>query len=82
MQGFDQNSAFFTKVVNKKKKVPVLSDAQPTKQKKDKKGGGDKSDDDEDLDPKTLRSRQLASMYLLALSHMQIHFESYSADEF
>lgn len=56
--GFDPHSAFFTKVVNKKKKAGSMSETQIVKPKKDK---GDKSDEEtEDLDPKTLRSRQLA----------------------
>ena len=62
LQGFDPNSAFFTKVVNKKKKVPIVTDTQSVKPKKEKKAAADKSDDDEELDQKTLRSRQLASM--------------------
>ncbi|XP_053406427.1 uncharacterized protein LOC123546690 [Mercenaria mercenaria] len=56
--GFDPNSAFFTKVVNKKKKSPLAVDSQPARQRKDK---GEKSEEEsEELDPKTLRSRQLA----------------------
>ncbi|XP_064629906.1 nucleolin-like isoform X2 [Lineus longissimus] len=65
---FDPSAAFFTKVVNKKKKgVEVL----PTGSKKDKKdkqqnssqslqGSSKNVDDAEDLDPLVLRSRQLA----------------------
>ncbi|XP_060563592.1 uncharacterized protein LOC132722978 isoform X2 [Ruditapes philippinarum] len=56
--GFDPNSAFFTKVVNKKKKSPLSVETPPSRQRKEK---GDKSDEEsEELDPKTLRSRQLA----------------------
>ncbi|KAL4231630.1 hypothetical protein ACF0H5_009210 [Mactra antiquata] len=56
--GFDPNSAFFTKVVNKKKKSPLVDSQPSSRQKKDK---GEKSDEEsEELDPKTLRSRQLA----------------------
>lgn len=55
---FDPHSAFFTKVVNKKKKGGTISEAPTTKPRREK---GDKSDEEsEDLDPKTLRSRQLA----------------------
>lgn len=57
--GFDPHSAFFTKVVNKKKKGGgSLSEPQIPKTKNDK--GGKSDEEQEDLDPKTLRSRQLA----------------------
>ncbi|XP_052771808.1 stress-induced-phosphoprotein 1-like isoform X2 [Mya arenaria] len=52
---FDPNSAFFTKVVNKKKKDPRVPDSSSGRGKKDKS-----DEETEDLDPKTLRSRQLA----------------------
>lgn len=42
-----------------------MGDTQPVRQRKDK---GDKSEEEsEDLDPKTLRSRQLASKYIIVL---------------
>jgi len=70
-QGFDPNSAFFTKVVNKKKKPTVPTPAG---------GGRRKSDDEaEELDPRTLRSRQLASKFChcqvlhTALIYLQVH---------
>ena len=43
LQGFDPHSAFFTKVVNKKKKAGSMSETQIVKPKKDK---GDKSDEE------------------------------------
>ena len=43
LQGFDPHSAFFTKVVNKKKKAGSMSEPQSVKSKKDK---GDKSDEE------------------------------------
>ncbi|KAH9518551.1 hypothetical protein Btru_017126 [Bulinus truncatus] len=57
---FDPNSAFFTKVVSKKKKIAISGDqTQPGKKEKSQ----DKKSDDEVeefVDPKVLRSRQLA----------------------
>ena len=56
-QDFDPNSAFFTKVKNKKKNKQSSSD-----QKDRRSGQGGNSDDEPDeLDPVVLRSRQLAS---------------------
>ncbi|XP_063431987.1 uncharacterized protein LOC134714567 isoform X1 [Mytilus trossulus] len=52
---FDPNSAFFTKVKNKKKNKMSSVDV------KDRRGQGGNSDDEpDDLDPVVLRSRQLA----------------------
>ncbi|XP_067656847.1 uncharacterized protein [Haliotis asinina] len=62
--GFDPNSAFFTKVVNKKKKGQTTTETSQTGRKdktKDKQQSGAKSEEEvEDLDPIVLRSRQLA----------------------
>lgn len=57
LQGFDPNSAFFTKVINKKKKT--LSGTDSSGKKGRSKHGSD--EESEDLDPVVLRSRQLAS---------------------
>lgn len=54
--GFDPNSAFFTKVINKKKKT--LSGTDSSGKKGRSKHGSD--EESEDLDPVVLRSRQLA----------------------
>ncbi|XP_056004888.1 uncharacterized protein LOC125657853 isoform X2 [Ostrea edulis] len=56
VSGFDPNSAFFTKVINKKKKATTGSDSTG-KRARSKHGSDDES---EDLDPVVLRSRQLA----------------------
>ncbi|KAK3599443.1 hypothetical protein CHS0354_036459 [Potamilus streckersoni] len=58
---FDPTSAFFTKVVNKKKKSLPGADSQTSKANRKEKQSGEKSEDEaEELDPKVLRSRQLA----------------------
>ncbi|XP_064601686.1 uncharacterized protein LOC135467776 isoform X2 [Liolophura sinensis] len=61
---FDQNSAFFTKVVNKKKKgtgteQPVGSRKDKNKEKQMTQSKGN-DEETEELDPVVLRSRQLA----------------------
>ncbi|CAL1538985.1 unnamed protein product [Lymnaea stagnalis] len=58
---FDSTSAFFTKVVSKKKKNGLSGDQPPAAGKKEK-SQEKKSDDEveEIVDPKVLRSRQLA----------------------
>ncbi|XP_052250044.1 uncharacterized protein LOC127857608 isoform X2 [Dreissena polymorpha] len=64
---FDPNSAFFTKVVNKSKKSPIVEPHAGRKK--------DKSDEEsEELDPKTLRSRQLAIK-----GNEMAHHEHYTA---
>lgn len=57
LQGFDPNSAFFTEVINKKKKTFSGTDSSGKKGRS--KHGSD--EESEDLDPVVLRSRQLAS---------------------
>ncbi|XP_059142546.1 nucleolin-like isoform X2 [Physella acuta] len=58
---FDPNSAFFTKVVSKKKKNGVNGEQQPQTVKKDKSQEKKSEDEAEEIvDPKVLRSRQLA----------------------
>lgn len=57
LQAFDPNSAFFTKVINKKKKT--LSGTDSSGKKGRSKHGSD--EESEELDPVVLRSRQLAS---------------------
>nr|XP_022340474.1 nucleolin-like isoform X1 [Crassostrea virginica] len=54
--GFDPNSAFFTKVINKKKKASSGTDSAGRRERS--KHGSD--EESEDLDPVVLRSRQLA----------------------
>ena len=62
-QGFDPNSAFFTKVVNKKKKPPTSGDTSGRRDRRHESG-----EETEELDPVVLRSRQLASK-ILPLTH-------------
>ena len=50
-QGFDPHSAFFTKVVNKKKKGGSLSEHQTTKPKNDKGGKSDEEVEQKFLPP-------------------------------
>ncbi|XP_061177887.1 uncharacterized protein LOC133186662 isoform X3 [Saccostrea echinata] len=56
VSGFDPNSAFFTKVINKKKKATSGSESGGKRERS--RHGSD--DETEDLDPVVLRSRQLA----------------------
>ncbi|XP_041369881.1 uncharacterized protein LOC121383849 [Gigantopelta aegis] len=60
---FDPTSAFFTKVVNKKKKTPTQESSQTSKKDRSREKaqhGGKSEEEVEDLDPCVLRSRQLA----------------------
>jgi hypothetical protein len=79
---FDPNAAFFTKVVNKKKKGIEAMSSGSKKDKKDKQqntsqsmqGSSKNVEDAEDLDPLVLRSRQLASELILTYHQNGISF--------
>lgn len=74
LQAFDPNSAFFTKVINKKKKT--LSGTDSSGKKGRSKHGSD--EESEELDPVVLRSRQLASkawLDLILLSYIPVHVQ-------
>lgn len=74
LQAFDPNSAFFTKVINKKKKT--LSGTDSSGKKGRSKHGSD--EESEELDPVVLRSRQLASKAwfdLILLSYILVHVQ-------
>ena len=65
-EDFDPTAAFFTQVVNKKKKPGASEAAAPVQKQKpvETRLAGKDEENTEDIDPVVLRSRHLASKWL------------------